>query len=79
MKNKFLHHKPVATDRERYQRGRKRETIIKGVGTNPFDFKRPSREREGRERRKSKPFLKGVDQLILSSMMLNEALYHVCT
>ena len=48
MKNQFLHHKPVATDRERYQRGRERETIIKGVGTNPFDFKSPSREKEGR-------------------------------
>ena len=69
MKNQFLHHKPVATDRERYQRGRERKTIIKGVGTNPFDFKRPSREREGRERRKSKPFLKGVEQLILIGVL----------
>ena len=33
------------------QRGRdSRETIIKGVGTNPFDFKRPSHEREWKER-----------------------------
>ena len=70
MKNQFLHHKPVATDRERYQRGRERETIIKGVGTNPFDFKSPSRERKGRERRrKSKPFLKGVVQLILIGVL----------
>ena len=68
IKNQFLHHKPVATDRERYQR--ERETIIKGVGTNPFDFKSPSREREGRERRrKSKPFLKGVVQLILIGVL----------
>ena len=45
MENQFLHHKPVATDREGGW-----ETIIKGVGTNPFDFKRPSREREWKER-----------------------------